>query len=36
MQGIVVAGSMVLTFAVGWWLGRTYAPTNEAPPHVFP
>ena len=29
-QGFVVAGGMILTFAVGWWLGRAYAPASEA------
>jgi serine/threonine protein kinase len=30
MQGVLVAGAMVATFTVGWWLGRKYAPENEA------
>jgi serine/threonine-protein kinase len=31
MQGMLVAGAMVLTFGVGWWLGRKYAPEAAQP-----
>jgi hypothetical protein len=30
LQGIVIALGMVLTFLTGWWVGRTYAPMNDA------
>ncbi|MGH7294499.1 MAG: hypothetical protein ACRELB_06190, partial [Polyangiaceae bacterium] len=28
--GVVMAGGMLLTFAIGWWLGRTSAPLPDA------
>jgi hypothetical protein len=36
LQGIVIAGAMVLTFALGWWLGRAYAPAGETAQPVCP
>jgi hypothetical protein len=29
LQGMVIAAAIAGTFAVGWWLGRTYAPPTE-------
>jgi hypothetical protein len=29
LQGIVIAGAIAATFVLGWWLGRTYAPSPE-------
>jgi len=29
LQGVFIAGAMAMTFALGWWVGRTYAPPTE-------
>jgi hypothetical protein len=36
MQGMVIAGAMVATFAIGWWVGRHYAPQGEIAQAVCP
>jgi hypothetical protein len=32
MQALVVGGAILLTFVLGWWLGRKYAPAEAARP----
>ncbi len=36
LQGVVVAAGMLVTFAAGWWVGRTYAPAVEVAQKVCP
>jgi hypothetical protein len=36
LRGIIAGSAMVLTFLVGWWVGRTYAPVPEVPQAVCP
>jgi hypothetical protein len=36
LQGIFVAAGMLLTFGVGWWVGRTYAPVPEVAERACP
>ena len=30
LQAVYIAGAIVMTFVLGWWLGRTYAPPEAA------
>jgi hypothetical protein len=30
LQAVYIAGAIAMTFVLGWWLGRTYAPTEAA------